>query len=134
MCVVKFGGGTSIELTFSNGTKVKVNGKLVTGNQVLNSNTMIPLVMAGVSTSVDYCRAIQAFISTSTKNYTTLSMDWGAVASGGRGYSVPNIYLPSILPSLEELKKVKSYNVKVSRDGDWGRQRSTTNCLMWIEF
>ena len=127
------GGGTPIELTFSDGHTEKVNGKLCTGSKVLDTTTMIPLVFSGVGSTIDYCKGLQAWITTSTKNYTVEDMWWGAVSSGHRGYSVGNVYLPSYLPSLDELKNVRSFRIKVSRDGEWGWERSTNTCLMWIE-
>ncbi len=50
------GGGTPIELTFSDGHTEKVNGKLCTGSKVLDTTTMIPLVFSGVGSTIDLGR------------------------------------------------------------------------------
>ena len=128
------GGGTPIELTFSDGHTEKVNGKLCTGSKVLDTTTMIPLVFSGVGSTIDYCKGLQAWITTSTKNYTVEDMWWGAVSSGHRNYGVGNVYLPVYLPNLEELKKVQSFHIRLSRDGTWTAEKSTNICFMWIEI
>lgn len=90
--------------------------------------------MNHIGSTIDYCKGLQSWIKTTYNTYYVEDFMWGAVASGHRNYGVGNVYLPVYLPNLEELKKVQSFHIRLSRDGTWTAEKSTNICLMWIEL